>query len=297
MHETRSNRFLIIAIIIAALIIGVAVVYSGRHVGKVMSRNAVDEARLAKVISEQVLARLEQSPLIADQMRTAIENFQQKRVQDQAQQRVERDRIAAQKAKQVRVPSPERDHIRGNPQAIISLIEYSDFECPFCKRFHDTPKRLLALFGKDLNWVYRHFPLSFHNPGAQKPAEASECAGELGGSEAFWRFTDEIYKRTKTGGRGFPIAGLAPLAGELGLDVKAFEACLKSGKHVSTVQENLTEGARVGINGTPGSILRNNKTGEVVLISGARAITDFELAIKTLLGEKPSATVDTKPGS
>ena len=109
-------------------------------------------------------------------------------------------RQAAQQAKNVRPVSAERDHIYGNPDAPISLIEYSDFECPYCKRFHVTAKSVVEAFDGKVNWVYRHFPLAFHNPGAQKQAEASECASELGGNDAFWKYTDALYARTKSGG-------------------------------------------------------------------------------------------------
>jgi protein-disulfide isomerase len=165
--------------------------------------------------------------------------------------------------------SADRDHIYGNPDASVSLIEYSDFECPFCKRFHLTPKKLVEAYDGKVNWVYRHFPLAFHNPGAQKQAEASECAASLGGNDAFWAYTDLIYERTRSNGKGFPIAGLVPLAKEIGLDAAGFGECLKEGRFAKRVKEDYEEGTRVGITGTPGNILLHNETGKVIPRPGA----------------------------
>ena len=80
----------------------------------------------------------------------------------------------------------DRDHSRGPADAQITLIEYSDFECPFCKKFHSTMKEVLDAYPGKIKWVYRHYPLSFH-ANAGKEAEASECAYELGGHEKFWQ--------------------------------------------------------------------------------------------------------------
>jgi len=87
----------------------------------------------------------------------------------------------------------EKDHVRGNRSAKIKLVEYSDFECPFCQRFHLTAKQVLDEYGNDVAWVYRHFPLDQLHPKARPTAEASECVYELGGDEAFWKFTDEVF--------------------------------------------------------------------------------------------------------
>ena len=113
----------------------------------------------------------------------------------------------------VRPISAARDHIAGNVDAEVSLIEYSDFECPFCKRFHGTAKQLVEAYGGRVNWVFRHFPLNFHNPAAQREAEASECAAEIGGNGAFWFYADRIYARTPLGGRGVPEGQLAEILG------------------------------------------------------------------------------------
>ena len=209
-------------------------------------------------------------------------------------ERAQKVHMAQEKAKKVRRPSAERDHIRGNPKATISLIEYSDFECPYCKRFHDTPKQLLAAHGDEINWVYRYFPLSFHNPGAETESQAAECAAELGGADAFWRYTDALYARTTSGGKGFAADKLTPLATELGLDGPAFQQCLDSGRHADRVAEDLKEGASIGITGTPGNILLNNETGEVRLLSGALPKSAFDAGIAELLAKPVAANAPSQ---
>jgi|GEM_PF-1403129 len=89
-------------------------------------------------------------------------------------------------------PVTDQDHLIGNKDARFVLVEYSDFECPFCKRFHDTAVKLYKE-NSDVAWVYRHFPLEFHAT-AQKSAEASECLAKLGGNDAFWKFNEALAK-------------------------------------------------------------------------------------------------------
>ena len=212
-----------------------------------------------------------------------IEKYVQKQREAQERARTQQRRLASENANNVRRVSSIRDHIYGNPDAKISLIEYSDFECPYCKRFHPTAKKVVEVYGGKVNWVYRHYPLLFHNPGAQKQAEASECANELGGNEAFWKYADLIYERTKSNGRGFLLDNLAPLAKEIGLDGKKFQACLESGKYTARVKEDFIEGTQIGINGTPGNIILNNETGAVMLKSGAIPVAGLKAEIDKLL--------------
>ena len=89
----------------------------------------------------------------------------------------------------------EKDHIRGNPNAPIVIVEYSDLECPFCKSFHETMNKVMANYGNDgkVAWVYRQFPLEQLHPNAPTLAQASECVAELGGNDAFWKFSDKIF--------------------------------------------------------------------------------------------------------
>lgn len=164
-------------------------------------------------------------------------------------------------------PVSERDHIRGNPNAQILLVEYSDFECPYCKSFHSTMKQVLTEYKDQVAWVYRHFPLSSH-ANAQKEAEAAECAAQLGGDEAFWSYADTLFKRTEGGGTGFAQDQLVPLAQELGLDGSLFKDCLDSGRHSQYVKDSMAGGENAGIGGTPGTVLLT-KDGRRESIPGA----------------------------
>lgn len=244
---------------------------------------SVDEERIIQRTKEEVLEELREGDFIREQVELGIQEYIRKQRESKAAAQAERQRAAAEKAKNVRRVSSERDHIYGDPDAIVSLIEYSDFECPYCKRFHVTAKKVVDESGGKVNWVYRHFPLQFHNPGAQKQAEASECASEQGGNAAFWKYTDEIYSRTKSNGRGFPLNKLVPLAEELGLDGVAFDECLKSERYAARVTEDFEEGRTVGITGTPGNILINNETGEVRSKSGAVPYASLKAEIDQLL--------------
>lgn len=90
-------------------------------------------------------------------------------------------------------PVSASDHIRGNPDAEIVIVEYSDFDCPFCARFHSTMNSVMDQYGEEVAWVYRHFPLESLHPNAPAVAVASECVAELGGNDAFWKFADSYF--------------------------------------------------------------------------------------------------------
>lgn len=167
-------------------------------------------------------------------------------------------------------PLSSRDHVSGENKAPLILIVYSDFECPFCKKFHATLKQLEVDYKGKIKWAYRHYPLSFH-ANAEKEAEATECAYELGGHKKFWEFADKIYERTVSNGTGFALADLPKLAAELGLNKKSFEDCLNNNKYKDFVAQSLTEGTAAGVQGTPGTIIFTLK-GEKKLIKGALPI-------------------------
>lgn len=185
---------------------------------------------------------------------------------------------------------PKKDHIRGDfSKATVAVVEYSDFECPFCKRVHPTYQQIMDAYPDDVVWVYRHFPLNFH-ANAQKEAEASECANELGGNDAFWKYTDAIFEKTTSNGTGFPLENLVPLAKELGLNESKFKSCLDGGTYAKHVQDDMSGGSAAGVNGTPGNIVVNLKTDENRVISGAVPFAIFKTAIDALLGSAVPAT-------
>lgn len=175
------------------------------------------------------------------------------------------------------------DHIRGDlNKAQIAVVEYSDFECPFCKRVHPTYQQIMQTYGDKVVWVYRHFPLSFH-ANAAKEAEASDCAAELGGNDAFWKYTDKIFEKTTSGGTGIALDQLVPLAKEVGLNEAKFKSCLDDGTYTKHVQDEIASGSAAGVSGTPGNFVLNLKTQKSQAISGAQPFENFKNAIDAAL--------------
>ena len=175
----------------------------------------------------------------------------------------------------------DKDHIRGSKDADVVLVNYSDYECPFCKRFHPTMQQVMKDYGNKVAWVYRHFPLSFH-ANAQKEAEAADCVAELNGNDTFWKFTDAIYERTTSNGTGFALTELAPLAKELGVNESKFTQCLDSDKYAKHVQEEMAGGSAAGVDGTPGTIIIA-KDGKKDFVGGALPFEQVKPMIDALL--------------
>lgn len=175
----------------------------------------------------------------------------------------------------------DKDHIRGDKNANIILVEYSDLECPFCKRFHLTMQQVLKKYGNKVAWGYRHFPLDQIHSKADKEAEATECAAELGGNNGFWKMTDKIFEVTPSN-NGLDLATLPDLAVQVGLDRNAFKQCLDSGKYAKHVEEDYQGGVKVGINGTPGTVIIS-KNGKKDLIGGALPFEQVKQQIDTLI--------------
>jgi len=179
-------------------------------------------------------------------------------------------------------PVTAEDHINGNSEAKIALIEYSDLECPFCQLFHPTAQQAVDEYPDDVMWVYRHFPLTQIHSKAPKEAEAVECANELGGNEGFWALTNKIFETTPAN-NGLNLDDLPKLASEVGIDKNDFKTCLDSGKYADHVEADYQSGIRAGVSGTPGNILLNIKTGETQLIPGAVPFPQLQQAIDAML--------------
>lgn len=156
----------------------------------------------------------------------------------------------------------DSDHIRGDKDAKIVIIEYSDIECPFCKVYHETMKKLHSEYkGSEVAWVYRHFPLSYGDQAlhknAAKEAEATECVQELGGTDKFWSFIDELYATTKSND-GLDVSTLPDLGEKIGVDKAKLKACIDSGKYATKIKESYEAGLKAGARGTPYTVIRFN---------------------------------------
>lgn len=183
-------------------------------------------------------------------------------------------------------PITSEDHIRGNPNAPVKIVEYSDMECPFCKRFHPTMQRIVAEFDGEVAWVYRHFPLdSIHPVKARAEAVAAECANELGGKDVFWKYVDRFFEFTPSNNQTDIDTVLPQIASELELDRQAFAACLSSGKYDDHVEEDYQNAIASGGNGTPWSIIVT-ESGKKFPLSGAQPYEAVKQLIELALQEK-----------
>lgn len=179
-------------------------------------------------------------------------------------------------------PVSSEDHILGNPNADVVVVEYSDFECPYCKDFHSTMHQIVDEYGPNgqVAWVYRHFPIASSHPKAVVEAEASECAAELGGNQGFWDFTDELYRVTPSN-NGLDLNELPVIAESIGLDVEAFNECIDSGRYREKIQQQYEEAVAAGARGTPHNIVIVGD--QQAPIEGAQPVEVMRRVIETLL--------------
>lgn len=173
----------------------------------------------------------------------------------------------------------DKDHIRGNKNADLVVIEYSDLECPFCKQFHPTMEQAKAEYGDKIAWVYRHYPLDMIHPRAKPAANAAECVANLKGNDAFWKFTDMVFNdQTKY----LSDAGLKDAAVSLGISGNDFSSCFSANKYQSDIDAQYQGGVTAGITGTPGTFVINKK-GDTWLVGGAVPYTSLKATLDEAL--------------
>lgn len=146
------------------------------------------------------------------------------------------------------IPVSARDHRQGNDDAPITLLEYGDYECPYCGEAYPVIKEVQRELGADLRFVFRNFPLKQSHPHAELAAEAAEAAAAAG---KFWPMHDALYENQEKLGQDF----ILDLAGSLELDAKRLALDLERGRYRTRVREDFMGGIRSGVNGTPGFFL------------------------------------------
>lgn len=168
----------------------------------------------------------------------------------------------------------ETDHIRGNADAPITIIEYSDFQCPYCSRFHPTMQQVMSEYSDSVRWVFRHFPLSFH-PEATPAANAAECASEQG---KFWEYADALFENQSSLGSEY----YAQLASSLGLNTSQWQSCFDAQKYNDVIEAQAQAGGAAGVSGTPGSFVID-QDGNAIPIKGALPFSSVAAAIDSVL--------------
>ena len=160
---------------------------------------------------------------------------------------------------------------RGAPDAAVTIVEFSDFECPFCVRVQPTLERVLQEYAGRLRLVYRHFPLTSIHPRAWKAAEASLCAGE---QDRFWEMHDLMFAEQ----HAVSVPDLKDKARRLGLSGAEFDGCLDSGRHYEAVRSDILAGTAAGVSGTPAFLVNGRFLSGAVPFEHFAALIDDELA-------------------
>lgn len=166
----------------------------------------------------------------------------------------------------------DEDHVRG--EGDITLVEFSDFECPFCGTLHPTMQKVLETYKGKVKQVYKHYPLSFH-PNALPAANASECAAEQG---KFWEMHDKLFENQDT----LSATAYKTYAEAIGLDTAKFQKCFDANTYSSKISAQQALGNKVGVQGTPATVLID-KDGNAQMISGALPYESFVSAIDAVL--------------
>ena len=168
----------------------------------------------------------------------------------------------------------EKDHIRGNQEAKVTIVEYSDFQCPYCRGFHPTVKQILTDYPEEVRWVYKHFPLDSIHVQARPAAEASECVFEQKGNEGFWQFSDGLFENQSRLGEDL----YKELASGLSLNMSQFEECVSSRKFKDKVEADYQEGIKVGVRGTPGNFVNGESVPGAVSYQTLKAAVEKALS-------------------
>lgn len=175
-------------------------------------------------------------------------------------------------------PINATDHVKGNPRAAVIIVEYSDYECPFCGRVHPTLSQLVEEFDGEVKWVYRHFPLTSIHSNAFAASVASECVAKLGGNSAFWYFTEQMFAN-----QGSLSDGLyESIALEIGISIDLFQSCIQGTDASEIVKNQMQNAIDSGGRGTPYIVVINAQE-ETFPFSGALPYAQIKSIIEEAL--------------
>lgn len=193
----------------------------------------------------------------------------------------------------LRAYTPGTDHIAGNPNAMIKVVEYIDLECPYCKTFHNTMRQIMDYYKdtQQVAWVVRPFPLAQIHSKAPQEAHAAECAAAQGGDSAFFAYIDKVFEVTPSS-NGLDLAQLPVIAQAIGLNVTTFNACMSAGTYNEKIQASYNEAIAAGAQGTPYTVLMVGD--ETIVLSGAQSYADVRAAIDAILGRNTTPTAQTQ---
>lgn len=163
----------------------------------------------------------------------------------------------------------DTDRARGNEDAKVVIIGFTDFQCPFSLKFYNVMSRVMENYPNKVRWIYKHFPLSSHKY-ARKAAEASECAGE---QNKFWEFTDKLFENQAKISDDYVLSAV----NEIGLDVPQFEKCWSDGKYADKVSADYKQGKEAGVTGSPGIVINKE------LVNGAITYNEVKEKIEKYL--------------
>jgi protein-disulfide isomerase len=201
-----------------------------------------------------------------------------------AAQQAPSQQVRSQPSQPVKI-SLDNDPVRGDPNAPITIVEFSDFQCPFCARFHVQTLPLLIeeyIDSGKVNLIYRDFPIQSIHPNALPAAVAAECANEQG---KYWEYHDTLFEKQNSWSRldsNTVISTFSQYATDVGLEKQQFDSCLGSGKYLEEVQGDLRDGRDYDITGTPGFFIGNDEIG-FVKINGAQPFESFQRIIDAQL--------------
>ncbi len=180
------------------------------------------------------------------------------------------------------VPVNDSEYIKGEKNSPITIVEYSDTDCPFCQKFHQTMGDLMIAYPGKIKWVYRHLPLENLHPEASKEAIASICVEKLGGQEKFWQYLDKMFV-IESSKDNTQLLKLPIFAKELGINEDDFNNCIKSDEAKQKLEEYMSMGEKAQAKGTPFSFLVIEETGEIFPIFGAKSTEQMKEIIDSII--------------